>query len=82
MKKRITITERGTITIPAKMRAAYGINANDELIIENTPQGILLRPAFSVPIEAYSEQRIQKFASEDDTIGRILSDTPPNDQSP
>jgi len=73
---RITINERGVITIPARMRALFGIKAQDELIIENTDEGLLLRPAFSVPIEMYSEERINEFTSDEDAIGKILP--PPN----
>ena len=76
MLSRITINERGVITIPARMRALLGIKAQDELIIENTDEGLLLRPAFSVPIEMYSEERINEFTSDEDAIGKILP--PPN----
>jgi len=76
MLSRITINERGVITIPARMRALFGIKAQDELIIENTDEGLLLRPAFSVPIEMYSEERINEFTSDEDAIGKILP--PPN----
>ena len=75
MLNRITINERGVITIPAKMRALFGIKGQDELIIENTDEGLLLRPVFSVPIEMYSEERIAEFASEEDAIGEILPPT-------
>lgn len=72
MKNKVTINERGTLTIPAKMREAFGIKANDELIIEDTEQGLLLRPAFSVPVEIYSEDRMKEFASDEETIGKLL----------
>ena len=72
MLNRITINERGVITIPAKMRALLGIKPQDELIIENTEEGLLLRPAFSVPIEMYSEERISEFARDEDAVGEIL----------
>ncbi|MCA9303425.1 MAG: AbrB/MazE/SpoVT family DNA-binding domain-containing protein [Phycisphaerales bacterium] len=75
MLSRITINDRGAITIPARMRALFGIKAQDELIIENTDEGLLLRPAFSVPIEMYSEERIEEFASGEDAIGEILPPT-------
>ena len=72
MRNKITINERGVLTIPAKMREAFGIKANDELIIEDTEQGLLLRPAFSVPIEIYTEERIDEFASDEDAISKLL----------
>ncbi len=72
MKSRVTINERGVITIPARMRTALGLKANDQLIIEDTENGLLLRPAFSVPMEIYSEDRIREFASDQNAIGKIL----------
>ncbi|WP_447970713.1 AbrB/MazE/SpoVT family DNA-binding domain-containing protein [Nitrospira sp. M1] len=73
MQAKITINERGALTVPAKMRAAFGIKAHDELIIEDTEQGLLLRPAFSVPVEIYTEERINEFASDEKAIGKLLS---------
>ncbi|MGB4258384.1 MAG: AbrB/MazE/SpoVT family DNA-binding domain-containing protein [Phycisphaerae bacterium] len=72
MKLKVTINERGVITIPAPLRQALGLKANDELIIEETDQGLLLRPSVSVPIELYSEERIAEFASDEEAIGRLL----------
>lgn len=72
MQNRITINERGVITIPAKMREVFGIKGSDELIIEDTDQGLLIRPAFSVPIEVYTEDRISEFAADEDAIGKLL----------
>ncbi len=72
MQSKVIINERGSLTIPAKMRKTFGIKANDELIIEDTEQGLLLRPAFSVPVEIYSEDRIKEFASDEEAIGRLL----------
>ncbi len=71
MKNKITINERDALTIPAKMRETFGIKPNDELIIEDTEQGLLLRPAFSVPVEIYSEERLKEFASDEDAIGKL-----------
>ena len=72
MQQKVTIGRRGIITIPAKMREAFGLKQDDELIIENTDQGLLLRPAMSVPIEIYSEKRIAEFAEDEEAIGRVL----------
>lgn len=54
MKTTLTITERGVITLPAKLRQALGLTANDQLIAETTPDGLLLRPAVALPIEMYT----------------------------
>jgi len=75
MQIKITINDRGVITIPAQMREALGLKANDELIIEDTENGLLIRPAFGVPIEFYSEDRIKEFVSDEDAIGKLLPPT-------
>lgn len=72
MPTKAIINDRGVITIPASIRQAFGLKANDELIIEETEQGILLRPVISVPLEVYSEQRIADFASDEAAIGKVL----------
>lgn len=72
MADRVTINDRGVITIPAPMRRALGLEAGEELIIEQTAEGILLRPSVSVPIEIYSEERIAEFASDEAEIDKLL----------
>lgn len=70
--KKITIGQRGVLTLPAKLRHSYGIKENDELIVEETAQGLLLRPCVSMPIEFYSEERIAEFTEDDAAIGDAL----------
>ena len=61
MKTTLTVTSRGVITLPAKLRQALGLKADDQLIAETTPEGLLLRPAVTLPIEMYSEKRVREF---------------------
>lgn len=72
MGSKVTLNQRGVITIPASLRQAYGLKANDELILEGTEAGILLRPSVSVPIEIYTEARIAEFARDEAAIGKLL----------
>jgi AbrB family looped-hinge helix DNA binding protein len=72
MMKEITLGRRGSITLPAKMRKQYGLQEGDKLIVEETDQGLLLRPAVSMPIELYSEERIAEFTRDDEAIGQML----------
>ena len=44
MRATPTLASRGIITLPAKLREALGLTANDHLIADTTPKGILLRP--------------------------------------
>lgn len=61
MKSTLTVSSRGVVTLPAKFRAALGIQADDLVIAETTPDGILLRPAVTLPVEMYSAARIGEF---------------------
>lgn len=72
MTNKIIIGQRGVLTLPAKLRQRYGLQKNDELIVEETAQGLLLRPCVSMPIELYSEERITEFTEDDAAIGRVL----------
>ena len=72
MQIKATINSRGVITIPAALRQSLGLKGNDELILEDTGGGILLRPAISVPLEVYTEQRIREFARDEKAIGPYL----------
>ena len=72
MKATLTITSRGVVTLPAKLRKALGLNADDQLIAETTSEGLLLRPAVTLPIEIYSEKRIREFDEAEAELDKIL----------
>jgi AbrB family looped-hinge helix DNA binding protein len=72
MKTTVTITRRGVVTLPAKLREALGIKADDQLIAETTPEGVLLRPAVTLPIEIYSEKRISEFDEAEAELEKVL----------
>ena len=55
------IGKRGTFVIPAKLRRIFGFQEGAEVIAEETPEGILIRPAVTVPIELYSPERKAEF---------------------
>jgi AbrB family looped-hinge helix DNA binding protein len=61
MKAILTITSRGVVTLPAKLRAALGLKGEDQVIAETTPEGLLLRPAVTLPIEMYTVAREREF---------------------
>jgi len=68
MLEKVTIGRRGAITIPSKIRRSFGMKQNDQLILEATDDGILLRPSISLPVELYSEDRIEEFFSAEDAL--------------
>ena len=72
MKTTLIVTSRGVVTLPAKLRKALGLNADDQLIAETTPDGLLLRPAVTLPIEIYNEKRIREFDEAEAELGKTL----------
>lgn len=72
MKATITVSGRGLIAIPAKMRKAAGLRSQDNLIAETTPEGILLRPAVTLPIEIYTPERIAEFDTAESELAEAL----------
>ena len=73
MKATLTITSRGVVTLPAKLRLALGLKADDQLIAETTPEGLLLRPAVTLPIEIYSDKRIREFDEAEADLAHVLT---------
>jgi len=72
MKASVIVTGRGVISLPAKLRKAAGIKPNDHLIAETTPDGILLRPAVTLAVEIYSDDRIREFEAEEGKLAKVL----------
>lgn len=72
MKATLTITSRGVVTLPAKLRHALGIEPDSQLIAETTPDGLLLRPAVTLPIELYDANRIREFDEAEAELDDVL----------
>jgi len=76
MQATITINSRGVVTLPAKLRQAMGLKADDQLIAETTPQGLLLRPAVTLPLEIYTAERVQEFDAGEAELAAVLAQMP------
>ena len=74
MNATITVSGRGLIAIPAKLRKAAGIRPRDNLIAETTSEGILLRPAMTLPIELYTSERVAEFDTAEAELAGILAE--------
>jgi antitoxin PrlF len=72
MKTTLTLTNRGVVTLPAKLRRALGLKADDQLIAETTPEGLLLRPAVTLPVEIYSDKRLREFDAAEADLAQVL----------
>ena len=73
MKATLTLTSRGVVTLPAKLRQALGLKADDQLIAETTPEGLLLRPAMTLPVEIYTPVREREFDAGEAELADFLS---------
>lgn len=72
MKATLTVTSRGVVTLPAKLRQALGLKADDQLIAETTAEGLLLRPAVTLPVEIYTPEREREFDEAEAELARVL----------
>lgn len=72
MKTMLTMTSRGVVTLPAKLRRALGIKGGTLLIAETTPEGLLLRPAVTLPVELYSVKRIRELDEAEAELDEVL----------
>ncbi len=72
MQATLTINSRGVVTLPAKLRQAMGLKADDQLIAETTPQGLLLRLAVTLPLELYTPERVQEFDAAEAALAAVL----------
>ena len=72
MKTTLTVTSRGAVMLPAKLRRALGLKPEDHLIAETTPEGLLLRPAVTLPVEVYTVKRISEFDEAEADLEKFL----------
>jgi antitoxin PrlF len=76
MQATLSISGRGLIAIPAEMRREVGLSPHDNLIAETTKEGILLRPAITLPVELYTAERIADFDAEEAALSKVLKSKP------
>lgn len=53
----IKMGRNGTLVIPASIRRRLGLNEGELLMIEDTAEGLTIRPAVALPVEIYSPER-------------------------
>jgi antitoxin PrlF len=69
----LTMTDRGVVTLPAKLRRELGLSPNQPLLAEVTAGGVLLRPAATLPIEVYSAERVAEFDQAEAALAVVLA---------
>lgn len=61
MRESVVVSNRGQITLPAKIRKRLGIRAGGLILLEQRGEEVVLRPAAVVEVETYSDQQIAKW---------------------
>jgi bifunctional DNA-binding transcriptional regulator/antitoxin component of YhaV-PrlF toxin-antitoxin module len=73
IREPITITDRGALVLPARMRKAMGIKGKQQLLAELEADGsVRLQAAELFPIEIYTDERIAEFEEENKLVGEII----------
>lgn len=55
------VDKRGAVVMPARLRKKFGIEEGSLVIAEEREDGILIRPADTVPVEIYTPERKAEF---------------------
>lgn len=51
------VGKRGAIVIPARLRKRFGIEEGTLVVFDEEQDGVLIRPAVAIPVEAYTPER-------------------------
>ncbi len=65
MRRNLTVSDKGQITLPAAVRKRYGIHSGSLLILEDGEDGLSLKPAEAMPIEIYTDEQIEEWRKAD-----------------
>lgn len=58
------IGKRGTVVIPARLRRRFGFEEGSLVLVEEGPDGVIIRPAVAIPVEVYTPERKAEFLIE------------------
>lgn len=72
MQARAIVDERGGVLVPARMWEALGVGPNDEVLVDLTEHGLVVRPLRCGQFESYTEERIVEFVGDDAAIEELL----------
>ena len=64
MRATAKMGKRGTLVLPAKIRRRLGLEEDTLVLIEETEEGVTIRPAVALPVEIYPPERRAAFLLE------------------
>ena len=73
MKFTLTISSRGVVTLPAKLRKRLGMREDGQISADAVPEGLLLRPPVTLPIEMYTDARVQEFEESESELEQAMN---------
>ena len=65
MSSTLVVSNRGQITLPARVRKRLGIKGGDVVILEDRSTEIVLRPGIVLEYERYSDEQIAAWDAAD-----------------
>ncbi len=68
MSSTIQINQRGTMTLPMRLRKRLGLEKGGVVMAEESEEGIVLKPAVAFPVEMYTDSRVKEFEKESDRL--------------
>lgn len=75
VKETSKVGKRGTLVIPAKLRDRFGLKEGSLVIAEETPEGILLRPAIAIPTTVLAQEQVEELLLEGIASGESIDMT-------
>jgi AbrB family looped-hinge helix DNA binding protein len=64
MGEAATVGKRGTVVIPAKLRRKFGMGEGATVLFDEGPDGVVIRPAVTIPVEVWTPERRAAFLLE------------------
>lgn len=61
----ISLSSKGQLTLPGKIRRRLGLSKGDMLAVEEKDGEIVLKPITAIPVKMYSDKEIEDFLRED-----------------
>ena len=55
------VGRRGVVVIPARLRKKFGMEEGSSVLVEEGSDGVVIRPAVTIPVEIYTPERKAEF---------------------
>ena len=73
MPTALTVSSRGTITLPAAIRRKLHLDSEHPLLlIEEREDGVFLHPAIPVPVRDISTEQMKKWIAQDEAVAATV----------